>query len=521
MPINSYPHPLGLRLSLFTHLFIPEHEVIEAYPPNYFGDEGTTDSGNANRMARMFGHDLGYVVETDEFILFKESNGHGHGCYRWSYITIYMNALAQRMARSIELEAECMLMKAKSDSERKEALRWLSHGQSSLNLGRIKSAIELVKHHVARSHAQLNSNPMHLGVQNGVIDLTTGMLGENRREYLITHYCPVIFDASATCPRWLQFLSEIMCNDIEMVKFLQLCVGYWITGRCDEQLLFFLYGHGSNGKSTFIQLIQEMLGSAYSSQINSEVLMQSRNDNKGGPNAAIAKLPGKRLVVANELSESARMDENLIKSITGNDVIVARGVYAKRETEFRPEFSLVMIGNHKPNIYDNSHGMWRRICLIGFDAEFSKAQMDPKLPDILRRELPGILNWAIQGCLDLQASEGLKANFPGKIVKANTEYRAESDLVGEFLLERVSQVDSELAFVYADDLYDAYRNFASAGNEYQMNKRLLIKKLAERGYSKARRNNRVGIKGISLVDGELGPYSTLIAGVDKSVNYTV
>lgn len=374
---------------------------------------------------------------------------------------------------------------------RKRGADQIAYANRLHNLSLMKAMLELLKPKVEIRTAELDSDPMLVRVKNGVIELKTQRYRENRRQDLITSVCPVEYDPKAASPAWERFIVEITCGDAELAAFLKRLVGYMLTGRTDEQLLFFFYGHGSNGKSTFIQIIQALMGT-YATQINSDVLMANRS--VGGPNASLAKLPGKRLVVANELPEGGRFDDMLIKSMTGGDTLVARQVYGKHEIEFTAQFSLVIIGNHKPVIHDMSHGMWRRMCLIPFAAQFSAEQADPTLPARLLAELPGILNWALAGVAEWQ-EHGLKRSLPAAIVKANEEYREESDLLGEFLSGCILQPD---AYTPATELYQAFQTFACEGNEWRMTQRVFNKKMAERGFTRLRRDSKAGFRGIAV-----------------------
>ncbi|MEQ4692911.1 phage/plasmid primase, P4 family [Providencia manganoxydans] len=464
--------------------FIPLTETPVIKLPNACGAEGFNDVGNANRLARLFGHDLRFVRETDSFIHFVD--------HQWKPAGVQVMEYAKQVAADMLAEGHKVL----ADDDTKGTQLIKAAGQLH-NLPKLKAMIELVKPKLEVRTIDLDADPMLLGVANGVIDLNTGEYRENRRRYFITRYTPVDFNPNAKCPTWVRFINDITVGDTELASFLQRLVGYFLTGRTDEQLLFFFYGHGSNGKSTFIQVIQSLMGS-YATQINSDVLMM--NKNSGGPNASLAKLPGKRLVVANELPENGRLDDTLIKAMTGGDTLVARQVYGKHELEFQSQFSLVIIGNHKPAIYDMSHGMWRRMCLIPFAANFTAAQIDPELPVKLGREMQGILNWALEGVQAWHA-EGLKRSLPAAVIAANDEYRQESDLIGEFLEGCRLEPD---AYTAASDLYSAFLSFASEGNEWRMTQRIFTKKMVERGFKKIRRNNKASFRGIALIDHELG-----------------
>lgn len=479
--IDSYLRGGGDFMSLLV-LFTPKFEVIEPLVAGSCGPESFNDTGNANRMARLYGPDLRYIRETDTFIHWLDN------C--WVPAGVQILEYAKRTAAAVLAEGQAMLA---SDDEniRKRGADQVAYANRLHSLSLMKAMLELLKPKVEIRTVELDADPMLVRVKNGVIELRTQGYRENCRQDLITSVCPVDYDPQAICPTWERFIAEITCGDTELAAFMKRLVGYMLTGRTDEQLLFFFYGHGSNGKSTFIQIIQSLLGS-YATQINSDVLMANRS--VGGPNASLAKLPGKRLVVANELPEGGRFDDMLLKSMTGGDTLVARQVYGKHEIEFTAQFSLVIIGNHKPVIHDMSHGMWRRMCLVPFAAQFSAEQADPTLPARLLAELPGILNWALAGVAEWQ-QHGLKRSLPAAIVAANEEYREESDLLGEFLSGCILQPD---AYTPATELYQAFQTFACEGNEWRMTQRVFNKKLAERGFTKIRRDNKAGFRGVAL-----------------------
>lgn len=479
--IDSFIRGGGDVMSLLT-VFTPKLEVLAPLVAGACGSESFNDTGNANRMTRIFGPDLRYVRETDTFIHWVDN------C--WVPAGVQILEYAKRTAAALLAEGQAMLA-LDDENMRKRGADQVAYGHRLHNLGLMKAMIELLKPKVEIRTAELDADPMLVRVKNGVINLQTQRYRENRRQDLMTSVCPVEYDPKAASPLWLRFITDITCGDAELAAFLKRLVGYMLTGRTDEQLLFFFYGHGSNGKSTFIQIIQALLGT-YATQINSDVLMANRS--VGGPNASLAKLPGKRLVVANELPEGGRFDDMLIKSMTGGDTLVARQVYGKHEIEFTAQFSLVIIGNHKPVIHDMSHGMWRRMCLIPFAAQFSAEQADPTLPARLLAELPGILNWALEGVAEWQ-EHGLKRSFPAAVVKANDEYREESDLLGEFLSGCILQPD---AYTPATALYQAFQTFACEGNEWRMTQRVFNKKMAERGFTKVRRDSKAGFRGIFL-----------------------
>ncbi len=481
-------------------VFTPQVEVIEPKTKGACGDEGFNDIGNANAFCRMHGDNLCYLAESAEFMHFTNQKWTPARMQIWEYAKQVAQAQLG-VAGELYADANNEKDKAKADTLRLQAKEVMSHAGKLHSLPKLKAMIELAKPKQEVSSTVFNSNTMLFAVDNGVIDLRSGLCRENRRRDYISLYSPVQYDPLAVCPTWEKFIADIMLGDTEMIDFLQRMAGYFITGRVDEQLLFFFYGHGSNGKSTFINVMQNLTG-PYATQLNSDALMANRYGSSGGPNASIAKLNGKRLVVSNELPENGRFDEVMLKSATGGDTLVARPVYGKQEIEFMAQFSLVIIGNHKPVIHDMSHGMWRRMCMIPFAAQFTANQIDPTLPDKLKAELPGILNWVIRG-VQLWQQRPLKANLPQFIQDANAEYRAESDLLGEFLTECCVINTNGNGFTATADLYPAFKAYANEGNEWTMTQRTLTKKLLERGLEKTRYQNKYGFKGITLIDREL------------------
>ena len=451
-----------------------------------FDEDTLNDVGNADRLKDLTKGSLMFVPELSSFFEFNDG--------KWSSTQGTELEASRCVGEEIIAQAQRLMADAlsKKDSAKlKQADTLQKFGRSTLNRKKIADMQELFKSGNSISANAFDAHSMLLGVENGVLDLERGQLIQADKELYISRSSNVRFDVNATCPRWLQFIQEITCGDTVYGEFLQRIVGYILTGRTDEQVLFFLHGHGCNGKSTFMNVIQQLMGSYYH-QIKSDVLLQSKGYNNG-PNPSLAKLIGSRLVVANELAEGARMDENLVKSMTGNDVIVARQLYAKQELEFRPMFKLMMIGNHKPLIRDTSPGMWRRMILLPFNASFTKAKLDPRLMDKLYAELPGVLNWALAG-VSKWLVQGINASIPDNIKAEIDEYRQESDLLEIFLEECTCSGE----YVFTDDLYDSFKKWAERDGDWKMTRNIMTKRLVEKGYEKTRKNSKAAILGIRL-----------------------
>ena len=270
-----------------------------------------------------------------------------------------------------------------------------------------------------------DADPYLLGVQNGVVNLRTGEHRAAEKEDMLLKRCQIDFKAGVGCPMWEAFLEDVQ-PDADIRDFLQRAIGYACTGMTTEQVLFFLFGLGQNGKSTFIETIEHILGD-YVWRSSADLFLETRaDDNKMN---MLASLPEKRFVVGAEMPQDGRLAENRIKDLTGGDMIVARKLFCEA-FNYRPTHKLFFYGNHRPTIRGTDTGIWRRLLLIPFSIEVPEAKRDRGIVERLRSESQGILNWMLEGCLLWQA-EGL--NPPESVRAAVAEYRDEEDLINQFV----------------------------------------------------------------------------------------
>ncbi len=314
--------------------------------------------------------------------------------------------------------------------------------------------------------------------RNGIMDLRTGETQEHSRDHYITKISPAEYDPEADCPLWKQFLLEVMNGSQALVDYLQKAVGYSLTADTREQCIFVLYGTGANGKSTFIDIVRAILGD-YGMNIQPDTIIG--RERQGGPSSDLARLKGARLVTTVEPDEGKRLSEGLIKQLTGGDILTARFAYGK-EFEFKPQFKIWMATNHKPVVTGNDEGIWRRLRLIPFTVKIPPEKQDKMLTAKLRKELPGIFNWAVEGCLQWQ-KHGL--GMPDEIKQATREYRTEMDVVMGFIDDcLIPKPGNKVA---SQNLYREYTDWCSQTGHYALSRRKLGTRLKERGYE----NNKI------------------------------
>jgi len=232
-----------------------------------------------------------------------------------------------------------------------------------------------------------------------------------------------------------------------VISFVHRAIGYSLTGVTTEQCLFMPYGIGANGKGTFTNTLGAVLGDyAYTMPFSTVELYQR----SAIPND-LAALVGRRFVSASETTDGARLNEARLKALTGCDPITARFLHAEFFT-YRPVAKFWLSVNHKPFVRDDSHGFWRRMRLLPFTQTFP---VNPTLSDDLWAEAPGILAWAVRGCLDWQR-HGLTP--PAVIAEATHQYKHESDPLAGFL-DEACQRDPD-AEIGASELYQHYKGWA-------------------------------------------------------------
>jgi putative DNA primase/helicase len=286
------------------------------------------------------------------------------------------------------------------------------------------------------------------------IDLRTGATRAPHYEDYCTKSAAV--SPGGECPRWRQFLEEITGRDNELQAYLQRVAGYCLTGVTTEHALFFCYGTGANGKSVFINTLADVWGD-YAVSAPMETFVASKTDHHP---TDLAMLRGARLVVAHEIEAGRRWAEPKIKTLTGGDRISAR--FMRQDFfEFTPQFKLLIAGNHKPGLRGVDEAMRRRLHLIPFSVTIPEAERDPRLSEKLQGEWGGILQWAIDGCLEWRRV-GLAP--PAAVLDATARYLASQDGIANWLDDCCNQGHDETS--KRSDLWARWKTWTEANGAF-------------------------------------------------------
>jgi putative DNA primase/helicase len=423
-----------------------------------------TDLQNARRFAKENDGHLLYVKKSRQWFVWDRK--------RW------LLDETGEVSRRAKVTVERLLADAYAltdSGHRAKRIRLAINAQSA---NRIAGLIELAKSEpgIPIIQDQLDADPWLLNVENGTLDLRTGVLREHRSKDLITKLAPVTYDAKATCPRWESFLDKIMAGDHDRIRYVQKARGYALTGDTREQCFFILHGTGANGKSTLTGVVAKVAG-GYSQHTPTDTLLVKRSDTI--PND-VARLHGARLVTAAEAECNRVLAEALVKQLTGGDKIAVRFLHGEF-FEFNPSFKLFLAVNHKPVIKGTDNAIWRRVRLIPFDVTIPQDEQDRTLPEKLEAERTGILRWLVEGCLAWQKE---RLEPPAAVVAATADYRDEMDTVGAFLDQCC--VPDAAAQTPAKELYDACRQWCAEHGETPPSKAELGSRLAEKGFKPGR-----------------------------------
>lgn len=470
--------------------------IFKTYPLN--------DTGNAERFYDYFGEYFKFNKDNEKFMFW---NGKTWIKDIKGYVRKYANKLI-----------EVLKMEVKNTTKQIEEIQ--NKGEDGINeakeLETIKKAqIDNVKrvsnkagkdamlselhelHDIPVINSEFDTQDWLLNTDSGVVDLRTGEISPFDRKYMLSKNtnCKVDFTEPQV---WLKFLHDIFKrpnpNETEeIIETIQMALGESLTGRTNKEHLYIMYGNGSNGKSTFIKIVNDVFGD-YGTSVNSALLVQNNNSSQSNE-FSLSALLGARMVSTSETAEGKKLDEIIIKQMLGGEKINAQFKYGQ-PFSFMPTFSPWMSTNNKPIIRATDFGTWRRIFFVPFLNTFTEETKDVDMPKKLALEKPQILGWMIKGAVKLRNEYDDKLPKPKCLEEALSDYKKELDVIVAFLNDRC------IAFpdmtIDASRLYQEYKEWAKNNTEYLFSESRFKQEMPKKGYKLQKDLNKgwvyVGLK---------------------------
>lgn len=440
---------------------------IDGMPPQY------SDDALADVFASRYHEDMLFVATWGRWMLWTGA--------KWEHDeTLRATDLARRICREHGNEA---IQRPDLASKARTIATALT---SARTIGNVEKLARSDRRH-ASTTKQWDHDLWALNTPGGIVDLRTGTLRVARKEDYVTKSTAVT--PGGACPAWLNFLRVATDGDDELLEYMRRVAGYCLTGSTREHAFFFVHGTGGNGKGTFLNMLHYLLDS-YSRTASMQMFTENKYDN--GDASYVAGLMGARMVVAQEVQEGKRWNEDRLKSFTGGDSISAKFLYSN-PFEYTPQFKLLFSGNHKPSLRNVDEAIKRRLHFIPFTVTVPADKRDPNLMLKLRDEASGILQWAVDGCLDWQS------NFlapPHRVLAATQEYFDEEDTISQFFAECCDF--NKLYRAKTSDVYKRYQSWCESISEFALPRKRWLQQLVPHGLESRQIGGQMILEGIGL-----------------------
>jgi len=324
------------------------------------------------------------------------------------------------------LMAEEKAHQSRGGEDSKVEKRWVNAG----NATKIDAALRCLRTlpGVAKEASEMDPHRHLLNARNGVLNLETGQLQPHEAGLLMTQMLGATFDPQATCPRFEQFMVDVL-PDEAMRSYVQRALGYSLLGDADQRAIFMIYGPSGTGKSTLMEVMREVLGD-YATTAPAGTFRATRDK---GPSNDLHRLQGKRFVSTSETADNASFDEDLIKRLTGRDRVSSRELYQEYQ-EWTPQCCIWLATNHPPKFNSDDDAIWKRAKLVPFLTQFHDREITDMARKVLCPEADGILNWLLAGLREY-LTHGLEE--PRQVEEAAIDQRVQSDSVARFVDDRI------------------------------------------------------------------------------------
>ncbi len=515
------------------------------------------DRGNARRLLAAYGEDL-------LFVLGKGWGVWNGNCYSFQSGILRAAEIAARLPDLVSEEIKAVAMQQFSELEvarfrqreadklkdarrfvtdeeaaeamRQDRIKALRKHQTTVgNVDKQAKALKACEWQVRAEIHELDADPWLLVVKNGAVDLgrvkdatpPKGMKGWNcpktetsRKNWLVpvdrtprpTKCAGTPFLPAATCPEWEDFIALIV-PDFDIRACLQRALGALVFGQNPAQVAILIRGAGGNGKSTLTKILGEVLGNfgGYAAPAKVELFLQTQNQSAGQATPEEVDLPGARVILASEPAVTDVFSAKKIKSLTGGDLRPARAL-GMPQFVYRPTGIPVISFNRTPKIKDEDEGTRRRLVFIPLEVNLRALPPDQRRSELdvdaaLRAELPGILNWLLDGFQDFfqRLEDGLGVppgiDPPEAMLSLKDRIMEAADPVGTFLRE-CADIEPDTRTRTAD-FFRAFKAWAKDNGARVFSDSALRDNLVEKGFERGKTNGLMVFRGFMLKDDPL------------------
>jgi putative DNA primase/helicase len=355
----------------------------------------------------------------------------------------------------------------------------------SAKIRRINAIYELAKVNTAECNEKLSNKAALICLKNGTLDPVNRVLHEHSAENYLTNKLDITYQVESTCPLWIKTLEEIFgCDDDhkEKIELIQEFLGYTLIPDTRHAKFIWMVGAGGNGKSVILSIFSALVGKHNISYAQIERLERP---------AVRAELQDKLLNISSEMSANATLSDSYLKQIVAGETIEAERKF-ERPFSFKATARLIAATNTLPRLLDHSDGFARRAIILRFNRQFKESERDINRESKLMKELPGILNWALEGLNRLQA----RGRFisPKSSINELAQYRLDSDPIKLFAEDYLVATDDKGIWVRSSSLYANYKEWSATNGYNPLSAGQFGKRLEEMGFKKIRSSHGIDWK---------------------------
>lgn len=441
------------------YLFIEDTFLQEKSSNNTHTLLGLDDTGNAELFVSLFQDKVRYNYVRGRWLIYNEKN--------WEFVhddDIIGNLVDETLEHMYNV-----ILPHFNDPE-----KYIKHLEKTRSFNGRNNMLKISRHKLSIKPTDIDKDNYLFNVQNGTLDLKKCTFRPHNHKDYITKIANVTYDGNAHSILWEKVISDAMCEDIELIKFIQRVLGYSLVGENPEECFFIFHGNTTrNGKSTILETTSYLMGDGYSVSVAPSTFIER---NVQGANPELLAIKGARLMFCGELRADAMLNDTLLKMITGNDTLSARALYGDVET-FKCTAKLIANTNGLPPLRNNDLIKSGRVYIIPFNRHFKQEERIKNLKERLRepQELSGILNWLLNGLKEYQKI-GLAP--PESVINIINQYQHDNDKIQLFFEECMYRIEDENTPV--SKIYPIYKDWCEMSGYKALGKQQFYEKLKER-----------------------------------------